>query len=386
MIYLDNASTSYPKPESVYRVMDAFQRNLCANPGRGAHRMSLESAKKVANTRALLARLLNIKSPARIVFTQNCTEAINLALQGVLSKGDHVLTSNLEHNSVMRPLVYLEQKGVEFEAVNFSNRETEESNLCILEKNIKPNTKLIALTHASNVTGHILPISKIGEIAKKHNILFLVDAAQTAGTIEIDVQRDNIDFLAFPGHKSLLGPQGTGGLYLRDDIEITPLRFGGTGSHSEEVFQPSSCPDRYESGTLNTPGIVGLGEGVQYILDKGLKNIRKTEIELSSYLWESLSKIKNLVLYGDEDPTTRTGIVTFGFPEVEPSEVAYVLDKLYNVAVRSGLHCAPSAHKTINTFPKGTVRASLGIFNTKSDIDVLYESLNMISKELEKVN
>ncbi len=380
MIYLDNASTSFPKPEIVWERVDRFQRTMCANPGRGAYRLALESARVVMRTRELLAILFNIKDPSRIVFTQNCTEAINLALKGILKKGSHAVISSMEHNSVLRTLTHLKCQGIEFDTAHYSPEEG--LKLSALEQLIKPETALIAAIHASNVTGDILPVSDIGKTARKRGILFIVDAAQSAGVLPIDVERDNIDILAFPGHKSLFGPQGTGGLYIREGIEIEPLRYGGTGSRSEDAYQPLSCPDRYESGTLNTLGIAGLGAGVQYILDRSVENIREYEVTLTEYLLESLSGIKGLKLYGETDPAKKTGIVSFNLEGTHPSEVAHVLDRAFDIAVRSGLHCAPSAHKAIGSFPDGTVRVSLSIFNTKEDIDSLADVLLEISKEI----
>lgn len=382
MIYLDNASTSFPKPETVFERMDNFQRTICANPGRGAHRMAIESAREVMLTRELLAKLFNIKDPSRIVFTLNCTEAINLAIKGLLKRNRHVIISSMEHNSILRPLTHMRDIGVEFDVIPCS--ENGELDLNLLEEAIRPDTGLIVCTHASNVTGEILPISAIGYIAKNRGIPFMVDAAQTAGTVPIDVENDNIDILAFPGHKGLLGPQGTGGLWFREGLNLEPLRYGGTGSHSEDAYQPKLSPDRYESGTLNTPGIVGLGAGVRYILEKGIENIRESEIELTEYLTERIRNIKGINCYGHMDAKRKTGIVSFNFEGVNCSEVAHVLDRGFDIAVRSGLHCAPMAHRAIGTFPDGAVRVSSGLFNTKEHIDELILALSEISKELRR--
>jgi len=382
MIYLDNASTSFPKPEIVFDRMDSFQRTICANPGRGAHRMAIESAREVMLTRELLAKLFNIKDPSNIVFTLNCTEALNLAIKGILGNRRHIVISSMEHNSVLRPLTHMREFGVEFDTI--ASLENGEPDLHSLEAAIKPDTGLIVCTHASNVTGDLLPVSEIGGIARRMSIPFMVDAAQTAGTVPIDVEGNNIDILAFPGHKGLLGPQGTGGLWFREGLDLEPLRYGGTGSHSEDAYQPKFSPDRYESGTLNTPGIVGLGAGVRYILDKGIENIRRSEIELTEYLSERIRNIDGISCYGHMDANRKTGIVSFNFEEVNCSEVAHVLDRGFEIAVRSGLHCAPMAHKAIGTFPVGTVRVSLGIFNTKEHINALILALSEISKEIGK--
>jgi cysteine desulfurase family protein len=382
MIYLDNASTSFPKPEIVFERMNDFQRTVCANPGRGAHRMAIESAREVMLTRELLARLFNIKDPSRLVFTSNCTEAINLAIKGLLKKRRHVIISSMEHNSVLRPLTHMRECGVEFDAIPCS--ENGEIDLNLLEEAIKPDTGLIVCAHASNVTGDLLPISAIGNITKKRGIPFMVDAAQTAGTVPIDTEKDNIDLLAFPGHKGLLGPQGTGGLWFREGLDLEPLKYGGTGSHSEDAYQPDVSPDRYESGTLNTPGIVGLGAGVRYILESGIESIRETEIELTEYLIERIINIDGISCYGQLSAKRKTGIISFNFDGVHCSEVAHVLDRGFNIAVRSGLHCAPMAHRAIGTFPGGTVRVSLGLFNTKEHIDELISALSEIAKEVRK--
>src|SRR4030042_1812323 len=277
MIYLDNAATTCPKPETVYQAMDSVMRNIGASPGRSGHRLSIEEGRIIYETREALARLLGIDNPMQIVFTSNATEALNLALRGILHPGDHVITSSMEHNSVMRPLRALEREGVEITVVNCSP----EGFLAPkdVERAIKPNTRLITLNHASNVVGTILPIAEVGQIAHHHGVLFMVDAAQTVGCYPIDVEAMNIDLLALSGHKGLYGAQGTGGLYLRRGIEreLQPLIYGGTGSQSEHEYQPDFLPDKYESGTPNTAGLAGLGAGVRFVLEHGVTEIQKRE-------------------------------------------------------------------------------------------------------------
>lgn len=381
MIYLDNASTSFPKPETVYRKMDYYLRNVCANPGRGSHKLSFESAREVAKTRELAAKLFGISDHTRIVFTLNCTESINIALNGLLKSGDHVIISSVEHNSVLRPLENLTKYGVSYSIAQVSTAGEIQNEEIV--KLITHKTRLIVFSHASNVTGSVLPIERIGALAKEKRILFMVDAAQTAGKLNIDVESDSIDILAFPGHKGLLGPQGTGGLWMREGIDIEPLKFGGTGSHSESKTQPNMLPDKFESGTLNTPGIAGLGAGIEYILDRGLENIRSAELDLFEYLVSKASVVPNINIYGNLSVEKNTGILAFNFVGVKSTEVAHVLDRAFDIAVRAGLHCSPLAHEAINTFPDGCVRVSLGAFNTKNDIDKLIDSLEVISLELE---
>ncbi|KUK34772.1 MAG: Cysteine desulfurase family protein [Caldanaerobacter subterraneus] len=280
MIYFDNAATSWPKPEEVYREVEKVLRN-CGNPGRGGHKMALESGRVIFEARQEICSIFNIKDPMRVVFTSNTTEALNIALKGILKEGDHVITSSMEHNSMIRPLMALKEKGIEVTIVK-ANEEGKIDPEDIKEA-ITKKTKMIAITHASNVTGTIMPIEEIGNIAREMNLIFLVDAAQTVGVLPIDVEKQNIDLLAFPGHKGLYGPQGTGGLYVRKSIEILPLEEGGTGSKSESMYQPDLMPDKLESGTPNTPGIAGLKEGVKFVKSVGIKNIYQQEKDLQKF-------------------------------------------------------------------------------------------------------
>ncbi|AOT70476.1 aminotransferase class V-fold PLP-dependent enzyme [Geosporobacter ferrireducens] len=381
MIYLDNAATTYPKPEAVYQAMDQCMREYNANPGRSGHKMALVSGRSIYNTRDLLCRLFHIDNPMQIIFTHNATDSLNLALKGLLKPGDHVVTTSMEHNSMMRPIMALEELGIENTVVQCDT--TGSLNPKQIEAALRPNTKLIAMTHASNVVGTLMPIAEVGAIAKQSNVLLLVDAAQTAGIYPIDVQRMNIDLLAAPGHKGLMGPQGTGILYIREGITLKHMKEGGTGSKSEFLTQPEILPDRYESGTPNTPGIVGLGAGVAYILEEGIEKIRTHEEELTKYFLKELEKIEGIRIYGPKDHRKQAAVISINLGEEDSSEVSYVLDQVFDIAVRSGLHCAPMAHKTIGTFEQGTIRFSIGYFNTREDIDKAVDALTRIKEELE---
>ena len=380
MIYLDNAATSYPKPEEVYDSMMNHMKYAGANPGRSGHKMALEAGRAILKTRELIANLFNINSPMQIIFTSNATDSLNLAIKGVLKEGDHVITSSMEHNSVLRPITALEKKGVENTIVqcNSDGGVYPED----IKNAIKSNTKLIALTHASNVIGTLMPIEEVGKIAREAGILFLVDAAQTAGVYDIDVEKMNIDLLALPGHKGLMGPQGTGILYIGENIDVMHFKEGGTGSKSEELIQPEMLPDRYESGTANAPGIAGLGAGIEFILKEGLDKIRNHEKELTRYFIEELNKIEKIKIYGPKDSEKQASVVSINIGDEDSSEIAFILDKEFNIAVRSGLHCAPLAHKTVGSFEQGTVRFSIGYFNTKEDIDRALEALKDICEQI----
>ncbi|TCO78034.1 aminotransferase class V-fold PLP-dependent enzyme [Marinisporobacter balticus] len=382
MIYLDNAATTYPKPENVYVAMDKCMREYGANPGRSGHKLALEAGRAIHNTRELICKLFNIDNPMQLIFTCNATDSLNLALKGILKPGDHVITTSMEHNSMIRPIVTLEALGVEYTMVQCDVSGMLDPTR--IEKEIKANTKLIATTHASNVTGTLMPIEKIGEIAKINDILFLVDAAQTAGVYKIDVEKMNIDLLAAPGHKGLLGPQGTGILYIREGVVLQQMKEGGTGSKSELLTQPEIIPDRYESGTPNTPGIVGLGAGIEFILKEGLDKIQKHEEALTGYMISELQKIEKIRIYGPKDEKKQAAVIAINIGDEDSSEVSYVLDKVFNIAVRAGLHCAPIAHKTIGTFEQGVVRFSLGYFTTKDDIEKAVDALKKICDELEQ--
>lgn len=380
MIYLDNAATTYPKPEKVYDAVLDCMKNYCANPGRAGHKLAMRAAREIYDARENIAKLFNIDNPMTIVFTNNATDSLNLAIKGVVKKGDHIITTSMEHNSVIRPIKSLEKDGIENTIVEcdkdgFLNPDD-------IKNAIKENTKLIVTTHASNVAGTIVDIKSVGEIAKEKNILYLVDASQTAGVYDINVKDINVDMIAAPGHKCLLGPQGTGILYIKEDLNVDILKEGGTGSRSEDLFQPDLTPDKYESGTHNTPGIVGLNEGVKFILETGIDNIRAHEEELCQYMLDRLKEVPNIVIYGPKDSKKRAAVISINIPKIDSGEITFLLDSEYNIATRSGIHCAPLAHKTLGTIEQGAVRFSLGYFNTKKDIDEAVKAL----KEIEKNN
>jgi len=381
-IYFDNAATSWPKPLEVIQAMVRFIEEVGANPGRSAHRLSVEASRIVYEAREALAELFHVRDPLRIVFCSNATEAINLALKGLLRAGDHVVTSSMEHNAVMRPLRALEREGVEVTVVLCSPEGFLDP--ADLEEAIKPNTKLFVLNHASNVVGTILPVAEAGGIARRHGLLLLVDAAQTAGALPIDVEADGVDLLAFTGHKSLLGPMGTGGLYIGERValsEFEPLKRGGTGSRSELEEQPEFLPDKFESGTLNAVGIAGLLAGVRFILERGVDEIRRHEVELTQKLIEGLLAIPGVTVYGGHDARRQTATVSLNIRGLSPSEVGLRLDEEYGILCRVGLHCAPAAHKTIGTFPNGTVRFGLGYFNTMEEVERAIKAVEEIAHQ-----
>jgi cysteine desulfurase/selenocysteine lyase len=376
MIYFDNAATSWPKPPGVIEAMVHFMQEVGANPGRSGHRLSVEAGRIVYETREALAELFNIEDPLRIVFGYNVTEGLNLALRGYLRPGDHVITSSMEHNSVMRPLRALEREGVELTVVACSPEGFLDP--ADVEASIRSNTVMVALNHASNVVGSLLPVAEAGRICRQHDLLLLVDAAQTAGAYPIDVEADRIDLLGFTGHKALCGPMGTGGLYIgpRVNLErLEPLKRGGTGSRSEMEEQPDFLPDLCESGTANTVGLAGLGAGVRFVLEQGVEKIRRHEEALTTQLIEGLNTVSSVTLYGGHDAARQMATVSFNVAGLEPSEVGLRLDEEYGIMCRVGLHCAPSAHKTIGTFPAGTVRFGLSYFNTGEEVETAVQAV-----------
>jgi len=381
VIYFDNAATSWPKPPGVMPAMNCFMQNVGANPGRSGHRLSIEAGRIVYGARESVARLLNADDPLRIVFGHNATEALNLALHGLLRPGDHVVTSSMEHNSVMRPLRALQSRGVELTVVPCSVEGF--LSLADLEAAIRPNTCMIVLNHASNVVGTLLPVAEVGPIARRHGLLLLVDAAQTAGAYPIDVTSDGIDLLAFTGHKALGGPMGTGGLYIGERVDLSRLRVlkqGGTGSRSELEEQPTFLPDMCESGTPNAMGLAGLAAGVVYVLEKGVDAIRTQEVSLTSMLIEGLQEVSGVSLYGSQDAAHQTATVSFNISGLEPSEVGLRLDETHGIMCRVGLHCAPAAHKTTGTFPRGTVRFGLSHFNTEEEVHEALQAVREIAE------
>lgn len=378
-IYFDNAATTWPKPETVYRAVEEFMLNIGANPGRSGHECSLHAGRILTEAREKLAQLFHAAEPERIIFTLNCTDALNMALKGVLKPGDHVVTSALEHNSILRPLEGLRERGVITYTVVPASP-VGELDPADFARAVRPDTRLIAVTHASNVIGSITPLAEVGAVARQAGTLFLVDAAQTAGVLPIDVQALGIDLLAFAGHKGLLGPMGTGGLYVRPSLELASWREGGTGSRSELTTQPDFYPDHLEAGTPNTPGIAGLNAGLDFILKTGLEAIQEKEQALLARLHGGLAAIPGVKLYGSPDLTRRVAVLSFTVEGCDNAEVATRLDRQYGIMSRPGLQCAPLAHQALGTFPEGTVRLSLGYFNTEEEVDQAVHAIAALAK------
>lgn len=378
-IYMDNAATSYPKPESVYQAVDHFNRFMGGNPGRGSNQSTARAGSVLLEAREALARLFNIDDCMQIAFTLNITEAINTCLKGTLKPGDHVITTSMEHNSVARPLHILSQRGVEWTAVKCGKDGSLDPGQ--IKKEIKKNTRLICMLHASNLVGTIMPVAEVGQIAHENGVLFMIDSAQSAGILPIDVKEQNIDILAFTGHKGLLGPQGTGGMYIKPGLEVSPLKEGGTGSLSAYLEQPEIMPERMESGTLNTPGIAGLLAGIRFIENTGMERIRQHEMQLTDQLIQGLRKIDKVKIYGPADIKRRTAVIALNIEDKDCGEVSSLLDYYYGIVTRSGLHCTPLAHRTLGTFELGSCRLSPGFFTTPEEIDQVIKAISAISKK-----
>ncbi|HEY3346347.1 MAG TPA: aminotransferase class V-fold PLP-dependent enzyme [Nitrospirota bacterium] len=377
MIYLDNAATSHPKPEEVYVAVDTALRSCSANPGRSGHKMALEANRLIFEARENISRLFGIKHPERIIFTQNATGALNLAIKGLLAPGDHCVTTSIEHNSVVRPLHCLSRQGIGVGRVNASEEGlVDPENIAAA---INKKTRLVAVNHASNVIGTINPVAKIAAAAHDRGVPVLVDASQTAGTVSINVEESGIDLLACPGHKGLLGPQGTGFLYVAPHINLKPILFGGTGSRSDIEDMPDFLPDRHEAGTLNTPGIAGLNAGVLFLIKTGVESVFNHEDLLCKMLIEGLSDIPGVKVYGPGSCTRRAAVISFNIGDIDPSTIGNRLDAEFDIAVRVGIHCAPGAHRTIGTYPRGTVRVSPGYFTKQEDIETAVEALKTIA-------
>jgi cysteine desulfurase/selenocysteine lyase len=376
LIYLDNAATSFPKPDRVIDEIARCMRQYCANPGRSSHTIAVRTNNMVMEVREKISDFFNVGSPSRVCFTKNATEALNIAIRGVLEPGDHVVITSLEHNSVLRPLNTLKRDiGIDI-SIAWGNKFGEITPECI--KNIiKPKTRLVAVTLSSNVNGTILPVKEIGEVVNNTDAFYLVDASQDAGTIPLDMEKMNIDMLAFPGHKGLLGPQGTGALCIRKNIRLKPLMQGGTGSNSKYLLQPDMMPDILESGTLNTPGIVGLGYGLDFINTFGIDNIRLYKDMLLERLYNALIEIKGVSIYSKLD--NNSGIVALNIDGLDSTETGYILSNEYGIATRAGFHCSPLAHETIGTIKNGVVRLSLGCFNTIEDVDAVATAIKEIA-------
>ncbi len=378
MIYLDNAATTFPKPECVYTAMDKFLREKCANPGRAGYRMSVETEQEIVKARVTLAKFLGIKHPERMIFTFNATDALNMGIKGLLCEGDHVITSNLEHSSVSRPLTGLEKHGV-ITVTRVANSDDGFINADDIRNAIEANTKLIVCTHASNALGTIQPIREIGGVAREKEIMFMVDAAQTIGVCDVDVEARHIDMLAFTGHKGPFGPPGIGGLYVGENVKLQAWREGGTGFEPESLSQPETLPFKLESGTPNSVGIVGLRTGIEFCIKEGTDTIRTHERDLALRLIKGLEADDRFKIYGGRDENEKVGIVSLNIKGLNPGEVAAILDNRFNVAVRPGMHCAPHIHREIGTFPEGTIRVSPGYFNTVNDIEETISGLKAIA-------
>ena len=377
-VYLDNAATSWPKPPEVIAAMQAYLENGGGRPGRAAHGKSLASARMVYETRDALSSLFNATSPDRVIFTKNATEAINLLLFGFLNPGDHVIVSSMEHNAVMRPLRQLESRGVSLSVAACDS--CGRLDPLTIKTALTPRTRLVLLVHASNVTGTLLPIAEVANIAREAGIRFAVDAAQTAGVHPIDVQSGGIDFLTFTGHKSLGGPQGTGGLVIGPDVDLRPLMFGGTGSASESENQPAFLPDKLESGTLNAIGIAGLGASLAALTEFGVENVLAHERKLMKLFRDGLKEMPDIEVYGPENTAESVGVLSLNVASRPCEEVGMELERDFDILTRTGLHCAPAAHRTIGTFGRGTVRFSVSRFNTESDIHAALEALSRIAR------
>ena len=378
MIYLDNAATTMKKPDCVIRAVTEAMCSL-GNSGRGVHSGALSASRILYDTRMALAQLFGAESPERIAFTANSTQALNIAIKGVLNPGDHVITTALEHNSVLRPLYELEDRGVELTVLPADRM----GNICYgdFEKAIRPNTKAIVTTHGSNLTGNLLDIARIGVIAKKHGLTYIVDASQTAGVFEIDVRKMHIDILCFTGHKGLLGPQGTGGIYVREGLEIRPLLSGGSGVQTYLRTHPPQMPTALEAGTLNGHGIAGLGAAVRYLQETGLDVIRAKERDLMMTFYGAVREIPGITVYGDFSDPNRCAIVSLNIWDYDSGEVSDVLSEQYGIATRPGAHCAPLLHKALGTVEQGAVRFSFSHYNTKEEIKITVAALRELAME-----
>lgn len=388
MIYFDNGATTFPKPVSVVKAVNDSLQFYGANPGRSGHKMSIKSSEIIYKCRVNVAKLFDIDSPEKVIFTNNCTTALNYVIKGLLKKGDHVIVSSLEHNAVIRPLEHLKQSGVEYsiaEYVPYDNDKTLDN----FRNKIKSNTKLIICTHASNVFGVKLPIERIAALCKIHGILFCVDAAQSAGVVPISLKNNYIDFLCTSGHKGLYGPMGTGILVINSDVQPDSIIQGGTGSQSSKNLQPDILPDKYESGTPNLPGIAGLNEGIKFVLNKTPQSILKREMHLSQVLYDGLSNIDGVILYTKRpEYEFNVPVISFNLKNLASEEVALVLDNKYGIAVRAGFHCAPMAHRFYKTDEIGTVRIVISSFNNVNQISYLINAVRSMckhKKQLKKV-
>lgn len=378
MIYLDNAATTMYKPQVV---VDAVVRAMTSmgNAGRGANEASLSASRIIFDTRDRLCKLFNGTNPKQIVFTNNSTESLNIAIKGLLNPGDHVITTMLEHNSVLRPLYEMQEKGVELTIIKSNKKGT--LDIADIEAEIKENTKMIVCTNGSNLTGNYVDVEVIGKLAKEKGVLFVVDASQTAGVFPIDVQKMNIDVLCFTGHKGLLGPQGTGGMYVKEGLSIRPLKVGGSGIKTYSKIHPAEMPTALEAGTLNGHGIAGLHAALGYLEEEGIDNIRAREQELMWKFYEAVKEIPNVKVYGDFSTKNRCAVVTLNIGDYDSSEVSDALLMDYNISTRPGGHCAPLMHEALGTVEQGAVRFSFSHYNTDEDVDTAIKAIRELSQE-----
>ncbi len=377
-LYFDNAATTWPKPEPVYSAAEEYLRLVGGSPGRSSHYRAMEAGRLLLEVRERIADLMGIPLPERIAFAFNATDALNMAIKGLVSPGDHVVCTAMEHNSVLRPLGSLKKEGwISVTQIPCSPEGF--PDLDYLEESLTPKTSLLVCSHASNLVGTILPVKEMAELAHHNNSLVLVDAAQTAGTVPINVDEINIDLLAFTGHKGLFGPPGTGGLYVREGVEVKPWREGGTGSQSEKDEQPENMPERLEAGTMNTPGLAALNEGIKFVQSQGINNIRNHEQELISRLDAGLRSISGIKVYGPTSPSLKTAVTSFVLENIDSGELGFALEEGFGILSRTGLHCAPLAHRALGTFPQGTLRVSPGYFQTNSDVDYFIACLQEMS-------
>lgn len=378
LIYLDNGATSFPKPEEVYTFMDKFYRRNGVSPGRSGYDLSIETGNIIEDARKSLTRYFNGKDSKRLIFSLNSTDALNLAISGLLKPGDHVITTRIEHNAVLRPLYHQSlYNNVEIDYIPFDEKGF--INPDDFVSKFKTNTRLVVVNHASNVIGTVQPVKEIGKLCQEKGITFLVDASQTAGKLEIDIEEMNIDVIAFTGHKSLLGPTGIGGLYVKEDIEIRHSRAGGTGVKSAQRHHLEEYPHRLEYGTLNTIGIAGLSAGLNWVLEKGIESIHKHEMDLTRQLRDGLKKIDNVITYCVDDLTDHIGVLSFNVKGFEAINTGTILDGDYNIACRTGLHCAPLVHEDLGTDKTGTIRIGFGPFNTRAHVEKTIEAVKEIA-------
>lgn len=379
-VYADNSSTSFPKPNVVGEALLQYINNIGTNVSRGNYEQSYSAGRILYETRELLCQFFSFNEPLNVIITSSITESLNIIIKGALKPGDHVITTSMEHNAVIRPLHTMINEGIEHTAVQCSTEGILDVNAFI--QSIRPNTKLVIINHVSNVTGSIQDIYEIGRVCKQHNLDFVIDSAQSAGVLSINFNELNLSALPFTGHKGLMGPQGVGGVVLKQSFadKLKPFKEGGTGSFSEQEYQPSILPDKFESGTLNLPGIFGLNAALKYINKIGISEIYGHEQELGKLFLDRILNMEGLAVHGPRDLQHRTSVFSLTFNNMETAEAAYMLDTEYGIMTRSGIHCSPLAHKTVGTFPQGTVRFSFGFFNTEDDISHICDSIYKISK------